>query len=241
MIILTIVLGGLLSGANQFLKDAQDKSIELDTKKKILGAVMDISTLTDGQAILDKYDERVKSVVVDINGDLVTKDDRGNPVVAEKVNIQKQNRFDPEDRLYPVFMFMDDQDSEKVDSYIFPMWGSGLWDWISGFLAVKSDLRTVAGVAFDHKTETPGLGARISDQTVQNRYKEKYIYDENGELKPVSMVKGEGNADLSKYEVDGLSGATMTAKGVNNMIDSYLRHYEPYIEKVKNDQKVAVK
>lgn len=239
VIILTIILGGLLSGANQLLKESQDKSIELDTKKKILGAVMDISKLETGEEILETYDLRVKSIVVDINGNIITKDDRGNDVVAEKVNIQKQYRFKPEERQYPVFMFMNGSNPEQVDSYIFPMWGAGLWDWISGFVAVKDDLRTIAGVAFDHKTETPGLGARITEEQVKDRFKGKYIYDESGELKPVVMVKGEGNADLTKYEVDGLSGATMTAKGVNRMIESYLECYEPYIEKVKTGQKVA--
>lgn len=241
VIVLTVVLGGLLSGANQFLKESQDKSIELDTKKKILGAVMDISTLQTGQEILDTYDKRVKSIVVDINGNLLSEDSRGNAIVAEKVNIQKQYRFKPEDRQYPVFMFMNEQNKEQVDSYIFPMWGAGLWDWISGFVAIEKDLRTIAGVAFDHKTETPGLGARITEAAVIDRFKGKYVFDDSGELRPVEMLKGEGNADLNQYQVDGLSGATMTAKGVNRMIESYLQCYEPYIEKVKTNQKVAVK
>lgn len=240
VIILTVVLGGLLSGANQLLKEAQDKSIDLDTKKKILGAVMDISKLETGQAVLDMYDKRVKSIVVDINGSQIT-EVGGNKVVAEKVNIQKQYRFKPEERQYPVFMFMNEQNQELVDSYIFPMWGAGLWDWISGFVAVEKDLRTIAGVAFDHKTETPGLGARITEDAVKKRFKGKYIFDPSGELKPVEMVKGEGNSDLSDYQVDGLSGATMTAKGVNRMIESYLQCYEPYIEKVRTGQKVAAK
>ncbi|MEL7145385.1 MAG: NADH:ubiquinone reductase (Na(+)-transporting) subunit C [Bacteroidota bacterium] len=241
MIILTVVLGGLLSGANQFLKSAQDKSIELDTKKKILGAVMDISTLQGDTAILGTYERRVRSVVVDINGNLLETDDKGNKLVAEKINIQKQYRFKPEQRQYPVFMFMDQQNTDRVDSYIFPMWGAGLWDWISGFVAVKNDLRTIAGVSFDHKTETPGLGARITDQAVTERFKGKYIFDDSGNLNPVKMVKGENNAGLNNYQVDGLSGATMTAKGVNRMIEGYLQCYEPYIEKVKTGQKVAIK
>ena len=241
VIILTVVLGGLLSGANQLLKEAQDKSIDLDTKKKILGAVMDISTITSDTALLGTYDRRVKSIVVDFEGNVLTEDSKGNKLIAEKVNIQKQYRFDPKDRQYPVFMFMDSESPGKVKSYIFPMWGAGLWDWISGFVAVQSDLRTIAGVSFDHKTETPGLGARITDATVKDRFKGKFIFDEGGNFKPVVMVKGENNAGLDDYQVDGLSGATMTAKGVNRMIEGYLQCYEPYINKVKTGQTVAIK
>ncbi len=239
-IILTIVLGLLLSGANQFLKEAQDKSIDLDTKKKILSAVMDISGFTEDQQILDLYAQRVESIVVDINGNKLDKDSKGTQLVAEKVNIQKQYRFKPEERHYPVFMFKG-EGSGKVEAYIFPMWGAGLWDWISGFIAVKEDLVTVAGVAFDHKTETPGLGARITDDQVKDRYKGKKIYDGTGNLKPVIMLKGESNQGLSDHQVDGMSGATMTGKGVNTMIENYLKCYEPFIEKVKSGQKVALK
>jgi len=239
VIILTIVLGGLLSGANQILKTAQERSVDIDTKKKILGAVMDISSIKTDSAILVRYDQRVTSIVVDINGNVIPKDSKGNDMVAEKINIQKQYRFKPEERQYPVFMFMNENDPSKVESYIFPMWGAGLWDWISGFVAVKSDLRTVAGVAFDHKTETPGLGARITEEAVKARYKGKFIFDDSGNLKPVTMVKGENNVDLDEYQVDGMSGATMTAKGVNRMIEGYLKCYEPYIEKIRTGQKVA--
>lgn len=240
-IALTVVLGGMLSLASVGLKPAQDKQVELDTKKKILGAVMDISAIKDPNELLALYDKKVQSLVVDINGEEVTTDAKGNPVVAEKVNIQKNYRFDPEERLYPVFKFMSDEDPNKVAAYIFPMFGSGLWDWISGYLAVDSDLETIRGVAFDHKQETPGLGARITSEVVQDRYVGKKIYNDKSELVSVSMVKGEGNPGLTEHEVDGMSGATLTGKGVNQMLKHYLTCYQPYISKVKSgDNKVAL-
>lgn len=236
-IALTVVLGGLLSLASVGLKPAQDKQVELDTKKKILGAVMDISSIEDPNEILALYDKRVTSVVVDIEGEEATTDQKGNPIEAEKVNIQKNYRFPKEERLYPVFRFMNEEQPDQVEAYIFPMFGSGLWDWISGYLAVDSDLSTIRGVAFDHKQETPGLGARITTDVVQDRYIGKKIYDDQGELVSVSMVKGEGNSGLTEHEVDGMSGATMTGKGVNIMLEQYLECYQSYISKIKSDAK----
>lgn len=235
-IVLTIVFGGALSITSQGLKPLQDKQVELDTKKKILGAVMDISSITDPNEILSTYDEKVKSIVVDYNGDPVELDAKGNPAVAEKVNIQKNSKLDPQERLYPVFMFS--ENGEGVDAYIFPTFGSGLWDWISSYIALDGDLNTVKGIAFDHKSETPGLGARITESNVQGRYVGKKIYNDQGELVSITMVKGEGNTGLSDHQVDGMSGATMTAKGVNAMLEKYLECYSAFIEKTKS-QKTA--
>ncbi|RED93192.1 NADH:ubiquinone reductase (Na(+)-transporting) subunit C [Marinoscillum furvescens] len=238
-IALTVVLGGLLSLASVGLKPAQQKQIELDTKKKILGAVMDISSYEDPNALLALYDEKVESIVVDIEGNLVETDEKGNPIVAEKVNIQKNYRFDPEERVYPVYKFKGE--GGKVDAYIFPMFGAGLWDWISGYLALDKDLNTIRGVAFDHKQETPGLGARITTDVIQGRYVGKEIFNDQNELVSVSMVKGEGNPGLTEHQVDGMSGATLTGKGVNEMFENYLGAYLAYINKVKSDNKLALK
>ncbi|MEQ9008300.1 MAG: NADH:ubiquinone reductase (Na(+)-transporting) subunit C, partial [Ekhidna sp.] len=196
---LTVVFGGALSLTSVGLKPLQDKQVELDTKKKILGAVMDISKIEDPNEILRIYSEKVKAIVVDINGNEVTTDEKGNPIVAEKVNIQKNSKFDPQERVYPVFMFS--ENGQDVNAYIFPTFGSGLWDWISSYVAFGPDLNTVKGIAFDHKSETPGLGARITEATVQNRYIGKEIYNDQGELVSITMVKGEGNDGLTEHEV----------------------------------------
>ena len=230
--ILTIVLGGMLSLTSVGLKPQQDKQVELDTKKKILSAVMDISSIEDPNEILALYEERISSIVVDIRGNEIT----GDGVVAEKVNIQKNYKLDPSERQYPVFIFKDE--SKQISAYIFPMFGAGLWDWISGYLAIGNDLNEIKGIAFDHKQETPGLGARITETGVQNRYKGKKIY-KGSDLLSVTMVKGEGNSGLGEHQVDGMSGATMTAKGVNNMLKHYLECYTAFIDKTKAGTRVA--
>ncbi len=237
-IVLTFILGGMLSIASVGLKPLQDKQVELDTKKKILGAVMDISTIKDPNEILSLYNERVESLVVDAEGNIIETNAKGEPIAAEKISIQKNYRIKPEERQYPVYKFKGD--GGKIDAYVFPMWGNGLWDWISAYMAVDSDLNTVRGIAFDHKAETPGLGARITSTVIQERYVGKEIYNESGELVSVTMLKGENNSGLTEHQVDGMSGATLTGKGVNTMIDQYLNSYQPYIKKMKADNKVAL-
>ena len=225
--IMTIVLGGMLSLTSVGLKPLQDKQVELDTKKKILGAVITLDPEATPEEVLALYNERVQSFLVDIDGNEVA----DTTITAEKVDIGKNHKIAPEDRNYPVFKFLNE--SGEVEAYIVPVFGAGLWDWISGFVALEKDLNTIKGVAFDHKQETPGLGARITEEKVKDRFKGKTIF-EGSELVSVSMIKGEGAGnELTDHQVDGMSGATMTAKGLNKMLDHYLECYSGFIKKNK--------
>ena len=226
--ILTVVLGGLLSLTSVGLKPMQDMQVALDTQKKILGAVMELNPEDDVPAI---YNSRIRSEVVDINGNKVEQLE-GAPIVAEKVSIASQYDVAPEDRIFPVYKYMNESNPDQVDAFILPVYGAGLWDDIWGYVALENDLATLKGVVFDHAGETPGLGARITSIDVQDRFQGKKIYDEVGKLVAVKMVKGE-SGDPSIYgdnEVDGLSGATITAVGVNEMLYNYLSYYEAYLE-----------
>ncbi len=233
--ILTILLGGMLSFAAIGLRPMQEKQVALDTQKKILAAVMELKPTDDVPAI---YNQRIKSIVVNIKGEEVKEVD-GAPVIAEAVSIGQQFKLPPEQRLFPVFQFLNQEDTSKVEAYILSVYGNGLWDKIWGYIALKSDMETIQGAIFDHAGETPGLGARITSVEVQERFKNKKIYDDLGELVAVKMLKGE-TGDPSIYgdnEVDGLSGATMTAVGVNKMISNYLTYYQAYLKKVGGDLK----
>jgi Na+-transporting NADH:ubiquinone oxidoreductase subunit C len=244
---LTIVVGGLLAGASQFLGPAQQRSIDLDTKSSILNAVRNQVKINEGDDILAIYDKRIKSLVVDFEGNEITTDEKGNPLVAEKVNILKNYKFDPKDRQYPVFKLMNAEDSAKVEAYILPVYGAGLWDKIWGYVAIDAKLETIVGVSFDHKAETPGLGQRIATPEIQDRYEGKKIYNESGELVSVQMMKGEhggGGSSIEYYEgkphqVDGMSGATLTGNGLNQMLKAYLDSYQNYFEKVESDAATA--
>jgi len=240
--ILTIVLGGMLSVANQGLKPRQQKSIELDTKKKILGAVTDLQNIK-GNEILDMYGKSIESIVVDMNGDIIEKDEKGANIVAENVNIAKNFKKSPEERMYPVFKFHKAGDKDAIEAYIFPVYGKGLWGPIWGFIALETDLNTIKGTSFDHKTETPGLGARITSAEIRNRYNGKQVFDDNGNLVSIIMLKGENHpqSSLDNHHIDGMSGATLTGNGVNDMLESYFKHYQGYINKSKNaTNKVAL-
>lgn len=240
--VLTIILGGLLSLANQGLKPMQQKSIELDTKKKILGAVTDLQD-KKGDEILELYNSSIESIVVDINGGLIEKNEKGGDIVAENVNIAKNFKKNPEERMYPVFKFHKPGDKDAIEAYIFPVYGKGLWGPIWGFIALETDLSTIKGTSFDHKTETPGLGARITSTEIRERYNGKKVFDDSNSLISISMLKGENNASsaLDDHHIDGLSGATLTANGVNDMLENYFKYYESYINKSKSaTKKVAL-
>lgn len=231
--VMTVVIGGILSFTSQVLAPAQKKSVELDTKQSILSAVM---TLEKGDDALSIFDERIKSRVIDIDGNPIEKDKKGNPIVAENVNVLKNYKKEANQREYPVYEYRSGKDSNVVEAYILPLYGAGLWNAIYGYVALEKDLNTIKGVSFGHVQETPGLGARIDSKEIQERYQGKTIFDESGNLVSVIMVKGE-KKDPSLYgthEVDGMSGATLTAKGLNAMVKDYLTCYESFIKKNQN-------
>jgi len=230
---MTIVIGGALSVTNQALRPAQLKSIELDTKTQILAAVIQ---LQKGDDVLSLYSSSINGLVVDFEGNEITTDQKGNPIVAEEVNVLRNFKKSSEESEFPVYKFRDE--SGDLLAYIFPVYGNGLWNNIYGYIALEPDLNTIKGVSYGHVGETPGLGARISDADVQGRYVGKTIFDENGKLVSVTMVKRESGKDYGPHQVDGMSGATLTANGVNAMLLNYLSDYEAYILKEKSREAI---
>lgn len=237
--ILTVVLGGLLALAATGLREPQAKAEQLDTRTKILSAVMKIE---EGDDVNKIWEERITSLVVNLEGDEIAQLENGEQLVAEKIDVGKEYKKAPEERLFPVYKFINPETPDKVDAYIVPVFGNGLWDRIWGFVALEPDLVTVRGVRFDHKGETPGLGARITDEGVQDRYVGKKIYNDIGELESIEMVKSETNdpSMYDDYHVDGMSGATLTAKGVNNMLEKYFTYYQNYFKTIESADKEEV-
>ncbi len=246
-VIVTVILGSLLSVASILLKPAQDKATALDTKKEILKAVMDITGIHE-DTIISIYDTRIESFVFDSLGNQISENEDGEPIIPEKIKIAREfkkitkkskaaaSSKSTEQIYYPLFIFKNK--NGEVESYIVPVFGRGLWDFIWGYVALKTDLNTVKGVSFGHKAETPGLGARISDKEIQDRFKDKKLYNESQQFVSVSMLKGENNlaSKIDDYHVDGMSGATVTGKGVTNMIESYILYYRKILEKNKSLQ-----
>lgn len=235
-VVLTIILGLLLSGTSQVLGPLQQEAIALDKKKQILGAVISASEIEamTPQQVNEFYSSRISATVVDLSGKEIT------GVEAEKVEIAKDYKRPADQRQYPVFMFHAEGNPEAVESYIFPLYGAGLWDAIWGYLALETDMNTIGGITLAHASETPGLGARITEGEVQSRYVGKKIFDDSGSLVAVQMQKGEGkDYSADAHKVDGMSGATITGNGVNNMLKAYLGHYEAFIKSKSSNQAVA--
>jgi Na+-transporting NADH:ubiquinone oxidoreductase subunit C len=234
--ILTIVLGVLLSGTSQVLGPLQKEAMALDKKKQILGAVMSAEEVgkMSPEQVNEFYGKRISATVVDL---------AGNPVAgvqAEMVEVAKDYKKPASERHYPVFTFHAEGNPDQVQSYIFPLYGAGLWDAIWGYLALNTDMNTIGGITLAHASETPGLGARITETGVQARYVGKKIFDESGELITVAMQKGEGKDYANDaHKVDGMSGATITGVGVNNMLKAYMGHYEAFIKSKSSSQALA--
>ncbi len=239
-LILTAVLGGLLSGVSQVLGPTQKKAQDLDTKKQILGAVMPMDDIKkmESEAILELYSQVITSEVADFRGDLITTNEKGGPMVAEEVNIEKNYKKAAEERQYPIFKYHQPGQADQVEAYIVPVYGAGLWDAIWGFMALETNLESIKGITFGHKGETPGLGARITEAEVQGRFSGKTFVDTNGNVVEMQMIKGENNpqSKLGPHKIDGLSGATLTANGVNDMMNAYYGYYQNYFNKhVRNN------
>ncbi len=217
---ITVVCGGLLAFAAVSLKDKQDANIAMEQKENILSSVL---TLKEEDNIDSIYLKKVRGFVIDFDGNVK------EGLKPEQVKVAVEYKKAPQERLLPVYEFRND--SNKVEYAVMPVYGYGLWNNIWGFVAVKSDFNTVQGVKFQHAGETPGLGARIESEEVQERFKGKSIFD-NGSLASIIMQKGEGKDYSSNaHKVDGMSGATLTGKGVNNMLKDYLACYEKYLKK----------
>jgi len=144
---------------------------------------------------------------------------------ADKNRINKDVQEARGERLLPVYESVRDNDTV----YVFPLYGKGLWGPVWGFVALRRDMNTIYGAVFDHKGETPGLGAEINLPWFEKAFEGKKLY-ENGEFISVKVVKG-GTGDDNPFGVDAISGGTITSKGVEAMIYDNLKSYESFFEK----------
>lgn len=236
--ILTIICASLLASVKMVLTPEHKKNEEVDNKSKILAAY---EPLIEGTDVLKKYDENIEGIVLNSKGEQVFTDTNGDSLDASRIDILKVfKETDDSKKFYPVFKYRSEVFEGQYGAFIIPMYGNGLWDYISGYIALEPDFNTIKGAVLAHKGETPGLGARITDADVQARFVGKKIYDDAGVLQSVAMVKGEGGAsDFGDHKVDGLSGASMTTAGVNDMLANYFGIYETYfkseLEKAKSN------
>lgn len=228
-IIMVLVVASVLAFTATSLKPLQNENVRNEKMQNILATVGIETSRDSAQALYDQYITETVSLTEDGSVD--------ESVDAFEVDLTKELRRPVEEQIYPLYI----ADIEGSKYYIIPLRGKGLWDAIWGYISLKDDVNTVKGAVFDHKGETPGLGAEITQAWFQERFADEKIFDENGNLVGVSVVKGsKGNANKDDNQVDAISGATITGNGVSDMISERLKHYLPYFKK-QTDVKVATK
>lgn len=227
---LTVFCGVVLSLTAMALKPRQKANVEQARKISIVATFANTEEMSKEEAVA-VYNDVIEEMVVDIKGNKVD-------TPAAKLEVLREYKKPLEERLFPVYIAKNKDDKTKVEFYVVPTYGAGLWNNISGYIALRPDLNTIEGARFGHIGETPGLGARIADdEEVYTRFEGKKIFDESGELQSVVMQKGEGNNyDDQPHKVDGMSGATLTANGLNSMLQEYFKAYESFFKSISNTQ-----
>ena len=221
--IMVIIVAAALAYAAIGLKPFQDSNIVLEKKQNILSSV---GITIDRESAEAKYSEYIKSEIVLNN--------KGEEVEgsAFDIDLSKEMKKDVNTQLLPLFISQID----GATSYIIPLRGKGLWGPIWGFIALKDDLTTVYGAVFDHKGETPGLGAEINQPFFQEPFAGKTIF-EGLNFTSIKVVKvGYSKGDM--HAVDGISGGTITSDGVTDMLSERLSMYLAYFEKIKAKSEV---
>lgn len=219
--VMVIAVATLLSLAATLLQPAQEKNLEIEKKKSMLESIRITVTSENTEELYDKYIK--ESFVLDYKGE-IKKD-----VDAFTVVLRNEQKKSLEEQELPVFRATPDN-GEKV--IIIPVEGKGLWGPIYGYVSLRSDLNTIYGVNFDHKGETPGLGAEINTSAFENMFIDKKLF-ENDTFVSIKVLKGGANPG-DPHGVDAVSGGTITSKGLEKMLLDCLAKYNDYLLKNKN-------
>lgn len=220
--IMVVVVAAVLSFTSLSLKERQSMNKEVEKKQNILKAVNVASTPENAVELYDKY--IVKAIIVDSEGEVKSNDKDE----TFKVDLKKENKLDLSERKLPVFVFNKEGVGEKL---IIPVLGKGMWGPIWGFISMESDRKTIYGATFDHKGETPGLGAEISNADFLAPFTGKQIFNQAGMFTSLKLVKG--TASTNPHAFDAVSGGTVTSKGLEEMLLNSLGSYEKFFKSSK--------
>ena len=208
--VMVVIVALLLAFVNSSLRDLQGKNVELDTKKQILSA-LGITEVKDADAEFSKV---VKSdMIVAEDGSLKEYD--GKFVTAYEKEFKENGR---------AHVFVCEIDGKT--KYVVPVYGAGLWGAIWGYVALDEDKNTVFGTYFSHASETPGLGAEIATPRFQTSFIGKHVME--GGSVALSVVKN-GKVANPEFEVDGISGGTITSNGVDAMLKNCMGQYTKFL------------
>ena len=235
--IVTVVLGTMLSFTKDSVKDLQDQNLKADVQKTILRSLnFDEGLLVSNESIEQTFKNYIDAKCVNIDGEIVNCN-------IEEVDIEKN------EEVLPIYIRMND---DKVQGIALPVAGKGLWSTIFGYIALNPDTDSVLGIQFYKHGETPGLGGEvekqwftdnfvnhpIKQQSGEIKYIPKRIRDNSGKIVSIKVVKGgvdysESN-NASIHQVDGISGATVTADGVTDFLLEDLLRYEKTLDKIRD-------
>jgi Na+-transporting NADH:ubiquinone oxidoreductase subunit C len=219
--VMVIAVATLLSLAATLLQPAQEKNLEIEKKKSMLESINIPADRNTTETLYDKYIK--ESFVLNSKGDIIDGVNAFNVVM----NIEQKKPL--EQQYLPVFIASPD-DGEKIT--ILPLEGKGLWGPIYGYISLKSDMNTTYGVNFDHKGETPGLGAEINTNAFEGMFQGKKLF-EDGKFVSIQVVKG-GAKPGDSHGVDAISGGTITSKGLEKMLLDCISKYNDYLIKNRN-------
>lgn len=230
--VMVIVVAAVLSFVSMSLKPAQDKNIEIEKKMNILTSINIESTVDDAEELFEKY--ITESFIVKSDGSTSAEqtDSKGKKITAFEIDMKEELAKKPEEMNLPLFVSKSDDGSRN---YIIPVRGKGLWGPIWGYIGLNEDMNTIFGVNFDHKSETPGLGAEINTKEFQKQFFGKTLFDDQGNFVSVNILKGGALPD-DMHGVDAISGGTITSKALESTIRQCLSYYENYFKNQKNNQ-----
>lgn len=233
-LLLCVICSLIVSVSAVGLSSFQEQNKQLDRKRNIIAA----GGLFDGKpnlAEVDKIFERIEKKVVDLEtGEYVDasvvdpdKFDQRKAAKDPTTNVDANSSVGStgiakRERYSLIYLVKSESDPNQVEEYIFPIYGKGLWSTLYGYIALDKDLNTVKGLTFYEHAETPGLGGEVDSTAWKKQWPGKKIY-QAGELGTsqgvrVGVAKGSPLAEKAAYEVDGLSGATITSRGVSNLL-----------------------
>ncbi|MGB5209213.1 MAG: Na(+)-translocating NADH-quinone reductase subunit C [Gammaproteobacteria bacterium] len=243
--LLCLVCSVVVSATAVALRPLQERNAVLAMKQEILR----VAGLYDPTRPIEASFSQVETRIIDLEtGQIATDIDpetfdfqKAAHDPASSVAISPENdiaSLGRRARYMPVYVV---RRADKPNMIILPVSGYGLWSTMYGFLALDEDGTTVSGITFYQDAETPGLGAEINNPRWQNNWVGKQVYDDKGKV-ALHVIKGAVTAGRpgAVYEIDGLSGATLTANGVSNLIRYWLgdQAYGPFLERIRSGESV---
>jgi Na+-transporting NADH:ubiquinone oxidoreductase subunit C len=238
----------LVSTAAVTLKSIQEANKKRDKIKNILMAG---DLLEDESSITETYKKKIKPEIIDLKTGDILPESRYNTILnIEDFDIKTLTRhpeysqtiFSEKDiaqiKRIPEYMIIYIvKEHDQTIKYILPVYGKGLWSTMFGLLALDKDLKTIKGFTFYEHGETPGLGGEVDNPVWKSKWAGKYAFDENNNLR-IEVLKGRVDPDSpeARYQIDGLTGSTLTTRSVHNLVRFWLgdKGYGPFIMKLRN-------